>query len=344
MSNVKSIRLHTVLCVVTVLAVAATAGAQSDEMIPLTIDIDGHIEDIPFDLDKPAAVSIQAFFPPAELGEIKFAVTDAVGEAVNIAPPKILSPGSYSVAVSASGVSPDSFSIKIGASEPVDPYEPNDTRETASPITLPLRTVIRVDPGVGNLDWFKFTVDQAYVLSVHLRARGGTVVKFKVVDTEGKSVYETTSNWDSAGARYASLTAGEYYLAIGPAAGSVHAEMELALYDPAGIGGEKGGFIAVGMKEGSPGLKQLMLIANTTGKALVETVSPEIMKAELLEAVKEKPVETAQGEGPGGWITWLVILLILAASGGAGYWMRGRFKERDGGQAAPAATASDDPE
>ena len=343
MSNVKSIRLHTAVCIAAVLAVSAAAVAQSDEMIPLTIDVEGHVEDVPFDLDKPAAVSIQAFFPPAELGAIKFAVTDAAGKEVSIAPPKILAPGSYSVAVSASGASPDSFSIKIRTSEPVDPYEPNDTRETASPITLPLRTVIKVDRGAENLDWFKFAVDQAYVLSVHLRARGGAYVKFKVVDAEGKILYQTASEWDSAGARYASLTAGEYYLAIGPAVSSVQAEMELGLYDPTGVG-DKGGFIAVGMKEGSPALKQLMLIANTTGKALVETVSPEIMKAELLEAVKEKPVETAKGGGTGGWGTWLIILLILAASGGAGFWMRLRFKKRDGDRAAEIPAASDDPE
>jgi len=295
----------------------SAAGAQSDEMIPLTIDTDGHMVDIPFDLDKPAAVSIQAFFPPAELGAIKFAVTDAAGEVVNIAPPRILAPGSYSVAISASGVSSEPFSVKIGVSEPLDPYEPNDTRETASRIELPLRTVIKVDPG-KNLDWFKFTIDQAYVLSVHLRARGGASITFKVVDAEGKILYQTASQWDSAGARYASLTTGEYYLAIGPATSSVQVEMELSLYDPDGIGGEKGGFIAVGMKEGSPGLKQLMLIANTTGKSLVETVSPEIMKVELLEAVKEKPVETVT-KGSGAWITWLVILLILVVSGGAGF-------------------------
>lgn len=343
MSNVKSISLNTAVCVAAVLTVSAAAGAQSDEMIPLTIDTAGHVEDVPFDLDKPAAVSMQAFFPPAELGAIKFAVTDAAGEAVNIAPPKILAPGSYSVAVSASGVSPESFNIKIRTSEPVDPYEPNDTRQTASRIVLPLRTVIRVDRGEENLDWFKFTVDRAYVLSVHLRTRGGTAVKFKVVDAEGKTLYQTASTWDSLGARYASLTAGEYYLAIGPAGSSVHAEMELALYDPTSVG-DNGGFIAVGMAEGSPALKQLMLIANTTGKGLIETVSPEIMKAELLEAVKEKPVEIAESAGPGGWIIWLVILLILAGSGGAGFWMRARFKSHDGGQTAPIAVTTDDPE
>ncbi|MDP6544634.1 MAG: hypothetical protein QGH60_11630 [Phycisphaerae bacterium] len=336
----KSIRLYTAVCIAAVLAFSAAAGAQSDEMIPLTIDTDGHVEDIPFDLDKPAAVSIQAFFPPAELGTIKFVVTDAAGEAVDIAPPKILAPGSYSVAVSASGASPDSFSVKIRTFEPVDPYEPNDTRETASRIELPLRTVIRVDSGKDNLDWFKFSVDQAYVLSVHLRSRGGAI-KFKVLDAEGKSVYETTSSWDSAGARYAPLTAGEYYLAIGPGGSSTPVEMELSLYDPAGVG-DKGGFIAVGMKEGSPALKQLMLIANTTGKGLVETVSPEIMKAELLEAVKEKPVEIAT-KGGRGWVTWLVILLIPAVGGGVGFWMRRRFKERNDTPPAETSADSEDP-
>ena len=342
MSNVKSIRLRTVLCIAAVLSVTAIAGAQVNEMIPLTIDTEGQVEDIPFDLDKPALMGIRAFFPPAELGAIKFIVTDDAGQAVNFAPPKVLAPGSYSVAVSASGASPESFSIKIGAYEPVDPYEPNDTRETASPITMPLRTVIRVDRGADNLDWFKFTIDQAYVLSIDLRPRRSASVDFRVVDAEGKDVYKAASTSTSRGARYASLAAGEYYLVF--SGGSADVEVELALYDPAGVG-DKGGFIAVGMKAGSPALEQLMLIAKTTGKGLVETVSPEIMKAELLEAVKEKPVETAKPDG-GGWGTWLIIVLILAATGGAGFWMRMRFKDRngEGSQAAGTSPVSDDPE
>jgi hypothetical protein len=300
-------------------------------MIPVTIDVPGHVEDIPFDLDKPAAVNVQTFFAPAELGAIKLVVTDADDKVVNIAPPKVLKPGSYSVAVSAAGSSPESFSVKIGVSEPVDAYEPNDTLETATPITLPLRTVIVADRGLDNLDWFKFSVDQEYLLSVHLRARRGSSVSFKILDADGENLYKTASSWDSAGARYASLAAGEYYLVIGPASSSDTTEMELALYDPVGVSGDSGGFIAVGMKEGSAGLNQLTLIAKASGKGLVETVSPDIMKAELLEAVKDKPVETGKPGGSGGWITWIIILLMLAITGGAGFWMRGRFKDGGGG-------------
>jgi hypothetical protein len=329
MSNVKSIRLHTVLCLAAVLAFAGEAAAQSDEMISVTIDTAGHVVDIPFDLDKPASVSIQAFFPPRELGAIKFAVTDAAGEAVNIAPPKVLSPGAYSVAVSASGVSSESFSVKIGLSEPLDAYEPNDTRQTASRIELPIRTVIKVDPGSDNIDWFKFSIDQNCVLSVHILTKTWNRIDFKVVDAEEKIAYQTVASWDSHGARYANLIAGDYYLAVGPSAKPVYAEMELALYDPTVVAGDNGGFIAVGMKEGSSDLNQLAIIANTTGKGLIETVSSEIMKTELLEAVKEKPVDTATNQGSWAWVIWTVILLILAAGGGAGFWMRGRFKERN---------------
>jgi len=106
MSNVKSIRLHVVLCVAVIFALRGSAAAQSDEMIPVTIDTAEHVEEIPFDLDKPASVSVQAFFAPVELGAIKFAVTDSDGQTVNIAPPKVLPPGSYSVAVSASAFRP----------------------------------------------------------------------------------------------------------------------------------------------------------------------------------------------------------------------------------------------
>ena len=331
----KSTRLHIVLCACLLLAVAAGAAGQSDQMIPVTLDAAGHVVEIPFDLDKPSAVSIQAFFPPAELGALTLAVTDAKGAAVTIAPPKILKPGSYSVAVSAAGASAESFSVMIGVSEPLDPYEPNDSQETASSIELPLRTVITVDRGAGNLDWFKFTVDQDYLLSVHLTSRNGSAVDFKVLDAKGKSLYQTASTWDSKGARYASLQGGQYYLVVGPASSAGAVEMELGLYDPVGVAGNNGGFIAVGMKEGSAGLNQLTLIAKTSGKGLIETIDPEIMKAELIAAVKEKPPEIAPPPSSSRWLSWIIVLIFLAAVGGASFWMRSKFKPSDQPQPQP---------
>jgi len=162
-------------------------------------------------------------------------------------------------------------------------------------------------------------------------------VSFKVLDAEGKILYKTASSWGSAGARYASLTPGEYHLVIGPASGNDTAEMELALYDPQAVLSDTGGFIAVGMTEGSDALNQLTLIAKTSGKGLVETISPEIMKAELLEAVKDKPIEVEPGGGSYEWLLWLGVVLILAGSGTAGFWMRAKFKARDkAAEAEPA--------
>jgi len=319
------------------LAIAAAAPAQSGQMVSVTLTEPGHVEEIPFELDKPSVVSVRAFFPAAELGAVSFSVTDADGNPVKFAAPKVLKPGSYSAAVSAAGASDESFSVKIDVSEPNDAYEPNDTIETATNITLPLRTVIGVEYGLDNLDWFKFSVDQRYLLSVHLRTRGGSSVSFKVLDAEGKILYKTASSWGSAGARYASLTPGEYHLVIGPASGNDTAEMELALYDPQAVLSDTGGFIAVGMTEGSDALNQLTLIAKTSGKGLVETISPEIMKAELLEAVKDKPIEVEPGGGSYEWLLWLGVVLILAGSGTAGFWMRAKFKARDkAAEAEPA--------
>jgi len=326
---VKSTSLQILLPVAVLAAITAAAGAQSGEMVSVTLDSPGHVEDIPFEIDKPSAVSAMAYFPPAEVGAVNFAVTDADGKPVKFAHPKVLKPGSYSLAVSAAGVSDDSFSVKIDISEPIDVYEPNDTQETATSITLPLRTVIGVDHGAENLDWFKFSVDQPYLLSVHLRTRRGSSVSFKVLDSEGASLYATASRWGSSGARYASLEAGEYYLVVGPASSSDTAEMELGLYDPVAVVGDNGGFIAVGMTEGSAGLNQLTLIAKTSGKGLVETLSPEIIKAELMEAVKDKPAEADKGSASREWIIWSIIILVLAGSGVGGFYLRARFKARD---------------
>ena len=323
-------RLGVVLCAA-LLAIIAPALAQSGQMIPVTIENVGDIEEIPFELEKLGGVSVQEFFPPEALGAVSFAVTGADGKPVNITYPKTLRPGSYSVAVSAVGSSPESFSVKIDISEPSDSYEPNDTRQTASEIKLPLRTVIQANRGADNLDWFKFSIERAYVLSVHFRNRTGGRIYFRVVDSEGKDVYKSGSS--SQGARYASLAAGQYYLAVG-SSGSSTTEMELALYDPVGMAGERGGFIAVGMKDGSEALEQLKIIASTTGKPLVKTLSAEKIKKELQDAVKQATIESPEKEKSSRWLVWLIVILVLALSGAGGFWMRAKLRNRDADKTA----------
>jgi len=67
-----------------------------------------------------------------------------------------------------------------------------------------------------------------------------------------------------------------------------------------------------------------------------------VMKAELVEAVKDKPVETKEEESSGRLFFWLVTLLLLAASGAAGFWMKSRFKKRPKTGGAEPEPASDD--
>jgi len=311
-----------IACLLALLAAWAAASGQIDEMIPMTLELDGQVENIPFELEAPAIVEIWAFFPPAEVGAVKFVVTDAEGREVNVAPPRVAAAGKYNLAVSSAGKSTDSFNVKIGTSEPLDRHEPNDTRQTAATVELPLRTNIELH-GRTNPDWFRFKVGQPYVLSVHVQPGGGAKAHFAVTDAEGKELYKTSNTWDYSGARYVRVTPGEYCLKIWqPYSGPAYAELELALYAPSGGAGNRGGFIAVGMKSDSPDLNQLSIIAGTSGVGLIETISPEIMKAELVDAVaiKEKSAERAAEEGGSAWVVWIIVLAVLAAGGAAAFW------------------------
>jgi len=314
----------------TLLAVCAAAGGQVNEMIPLTLEEDGQVEEIAFELETPAIVEVRAYLPPPELGAVKFVITDAEGKQVNIKAPRVAPAGEYNLAVSATGKSDDSFNVKIAASEPLDSYEPNDTRQTAAAIELPLRTNIELHSR-PNSDWFRFKIDQPYILSVHVKPRGSAKAHFAVTDAEGKVLYKTSSTWDYAGARYVSVTPGEYYLEVfQPYSAAIRAELELSLYAPSSGAGDKGGFIAVGMKSDSPDLKQLSVIAGTAGVGLIEAISPEIMKAELVDAVKEAAAEEEKAASTDGGTSavWIVVLLILAAGGGASFWwFRGKSQK-----------------
>jgi len=327
-----------IACVLTLLAVCTAASGQVNEMIPLTLELDGQVENVQFELEAPAIVEVRAYLPPPEVGTPKFVITDAGGKEVSIDPPRVTPAGKYNLAISAAGKSTDSFNIKIAASEPLDRYEPNDTRQTAAKLTLPLRTNIELH-NRPNSDWFRFTIDRPYVLSVHVRPRGSAKAHFAVTDAEGKELYKTSNTWDYSGARYVSVTGGEYYLEVWkPYSGAVQAELELSLYAPSGgTGGKKdkkGGFIAVGMKKDSPDLNQLSVIAETAGVELVEAISPEIMKAELVDAVaaEETSPEEAVSRDGGAWVTWLAVLGILATAGGAAFWWF-RVKPREHGLA-----------
>lgn len=317
---------RSILIILIVAALAGQAPGRTNEMLAVTLSGPGQSRTIQFELAQPAHVSFQAFFPPTELGSLNFAVTDHAGQSVDAKWPRVLAKGKYTLTVSATGASPESFPLKISAAVPLDPYEPNDTRETASRVRVPLRAAIELH-GRRYPDWFRFQIDSPHVLSVHLRPRKKTTVHFAVTDSEGKVLY-ATSHWaDYLGARYVMAEPGEYFLEVWSVqSGAWTVDVELALYEWAPDATARGGFIALGMKPDSADFTQISLIAGATGITVVETLEPEVMRRELSVAIKAKPAGTADGSGL-GWL-WIVLLIAVLVAVGGAVLVRRRMRDR----------------
>lgn len=313
--------------------VAAAAAAGTNEMIPVKLTNEEQVETIPFELGRASLVRIRTFFPPASLGAVKLTIADAAGKAVDLSKTPILKRGKYTLSISAAGTADEAFPVKIEAREPLDRFEPNDTRDTAASVTLPLRAIIELHDA-GRPDWLRIHIDQPGILSIHTRPlAAGVVPHYMVTDAKEAVLYKTVEPWDHFGARYVRGEPGDYYLKFWKQGSRpAFVEVELALYIPSSGAGVTGGLVAVGMKDDSPDMQQFALIAEAAGQPIVKALSPESLERELALTLAAPPVELEPSSGGS-----LVLLVVLCAAVVIAAVLVVRWRRRSAGRSQASA-------
>jgi hypothetical protein len=285
------------------ISISTSAYAQTDEMIPVTLNEVGSVKTIPFRLDRPLSLQVRTYFATAELGNINLVVRDSNDKIIDWQRAAALPAGDYQLAVSAGGTSPITFYLKITLTEPLDEFNFNISRETAAEVDVPWRRHLQVrdqnSPG-----WFRLNVSQPGILAINVNPPQAKLF-YSVEDEKGALLYKIAEEYDNAGTRYMRVEGGNYFLILwGENGGNV--EVEVSLFAPNPLVDEGSGWVAIGVAENSSDMQQLKLISEASGKPLKKAYSADEIRSEMEQATK------ALESGRRSKI-WLILLVVSAA-------------------------------
>lgn len=117
-------------------------------------------------LPQTGFMAIEPILSPL-VSDLRFQVYTAAGRLVNPQGPAVLEPGVYHIAsYLAAGASVEPVPVFLAAQPSLDPYEPNDSVATATPITLPFAGWVCLHS--QSYDWFSFTAEAGGLYQVRL--------------------------------------------------------------------------------------------------------------------------------------------------------------------------------
>jgi len=318
------------------LAGIAAAGVPGsiDKLAPLDLRHKGDHTSVPVALTRRMCLMVFVLGPPEVVAACSVTVKDAAGKTLDISSVPPLQEGDYTVEVEAHANLPIAPRLRITAFAPVDPYEPNDSWQQATPITPPLRTWILLEK--RQVDWFSIDAPADGVLSIQFtRPLGGPYIYYTFTDGERKEIWRCKEDWDFQGARYFDVKRGaRYYIRVEQGwPRSAWAEMELGLYRPQDLArsrtGQSGRILFLGDDSESLDLDQLKRILEAAALPLksavaedVETMTTELVKdvqqparpeTETTPQKPELPGETKAGDkrGLSGLLRALIALALI---------------------------------
>lgn len=287
------------------------------------LDEPGKVRTYPFTLDKPAYVEAVAILPPIPL-TLTFKYAD--GELMQRPPYMVWPAGDYTLEVSSTETSPDPILVDIQTSDPLDPYEPNDSLYGPAPVELPLGVRVRLF-AAGDMDWFRFRVARSGVLGMQVDSHDPAAeVHFQLLNGAGEFVYATSNQWGHRGMRYVAVEPGDYVFAVWEKnVPDAFYDVRIGLYGRRSDEG-RGRFVGIGLSADSPDYKELSLVGEASGAPLRETLTAEEIEREAREAIAARTTAATPepSGGPWGWIA----VGIAAAAGAAGAWAWRRRRGR----------------
>jgi len=205
-----------------------------------------------------------------------------------------------------SSYSLEPFAVVVRFEPELDPHEPNDTQEAATPIQLGEVVHVILGPGTRDVDWFRLEVPEDGILytitSEDPRYPNGAPT-VQLVDASGKVVKENLNQNPRSPDRSVRISRGTWYLRVSPGYGDQ--EFNLTV-DVAPVGevprraaataGLAFAFIGLDVDEAT--MAALKILARATGSTFRNAAGAEQIQEEmrtaLVEATREKPIERVE--------------------------------------------------
>ncbi len=245
-----------------------------------------------------------------------------------------LPPGRHLVRITASDSYYDNmrFDLRLTEEPFLDPYEPNDSLQDATPISTPFDNII--DLGDQRPDWFRISLPAGTIVGAWLRpfqAEGLYTLRF--YNGQGEILYETPlEEWGHKGMRYYRSDGSPLYLeVVGEGNGwdnqaSDFARLTIDAYTPDNDG--RNAVIKLDMGDNGDGSAlQLDFVAAAIGTRSIDVTAATEITTEL-RRVAEAP---SPGSGTPWWLVPLGLSGVIAAAIAALLYFRHR-KNRGGAQ------------
>jgi len=296
-----------------------TLNAEGRAEIALTIPQRGILHADVFTL-LPGGDALEFTYPPLDV---------TAGNAVDtMAQPlgnQIIDRGSARVLVQGSGLESQTVQLRFSMEPALDRYEPNNSFETARPVTPPFLGL--TEQRAGDPDWFHVTLGSGDILGVQLRTSydfyGPRLAFF---DADQTLLYESVDNeWGHRGMRYYSGISGDIYIRVtdsnewAPQDPDAFRLLDIETYHPEGIGNNM--LVKIDMQADKATSDQMDFLGAAVGARVVGAGDAAKITEALDQTVREAPARKTPV-----WVWWLAGIFSLGALAGLGLFWRRRNK------------------
>lgn len=233
----------------------------------------------------------------------------------------IVAPGRYEALVRAANPGEAEVQLRVWLDLPMDEFEANNSREDAYRIDLPFEGLVHLRG--EDRDWFRVETHSGGVLGVHLQTPNRpTGPRIAVYDHRGEQIFlSELDDYATEGVRYVQSTGRAMYVEVwdtnnwGDRDADLFKQLRIAEYFPAGAPASSNAIVTLSLAEDPLGSEQLRLIGQSIDVDTVDADEADIVAQELREVIE------GRSTGGWGWLLGLLVVLLLAGAGAAGYWI-----------------------
>ena len=301
------------------------------DTIEIALPQEGMVCAVPLRVSDPCYFSVLTLFPPSSIAELAVQIVGPDGTVIRPEGPPLHGPGIYHLLVRAQkGQATMPFAVRVDAVEPIDTFEPNDSPERASHVSLPFRGWVCLHQH-PNVDHFRFAAAAKGLYSVrvdHPRQNpGARFTLYPDGQPEGAATIPVMLHQGGAyTALYAQLEPGDYRLSVtGNADADGNANPVLLSVRALSTGTRPPGdvqIMAFGLPEDSSDYRALADLSRMIRTPVRSGETAKDVALELQEAVRKtavtSPLPSAQASGhPPKWtIVFGILLAVIVLFGG----------------------------
>lgn len=314
-----------------------TQAVDPDRIEDVQLDDEGRAT-LRFRTDDVGRLHADIFSAPDTAGQISvnFRDPNAPAPTERAAPASpVWAPGRYEADVQAANPGSAMIQLRINVDIPLDEYEPNNTRDTATRVDLPFEGIIRL--AADDPDWIRVDPPAGGVLGVHLHATGALDgPRIRIYEGGGTLLLQSEATfWGYRGMRYVRATGRPLYIELtdtntfGEGDANAFKTLEIVHYSPEGAPSSARSLVTLSLEGEDPSTFQLDLVGEAIGVETVAANEADSVARELDTAIRGRKINWG--------IAVAALLLLLGLGGGVVFFWWWTSAKRKAAHARPGS-------